>query len=233
VRAKIREKVRDAKVAELLAPKNTIGCKRLCIDIGYYETFNRPNVTLIDVSESGIEAITRQGVKVEGREYKVDAIVFATGFDAMTGALLKIDIRGKGDLALREKWREGPRTYLGLGMAGFPNLFTITGPGSPSVLTNMLPTIEQHVDWIADCLGYLRDHGLARIEPSEQAEQDWGAHVGDLAGRTLRYTCGSWYLGVNIPGKPRVFMPYIGGFPRYIEKCSEVAGKGYEGFLLG
>jgi cyclohexanone monooxygenase len=233
VRAKIREKVRDAKVAELLAPKNTIGCKRLCIDIGYYETFNRPNVTLIDVSESGIEAITRQGVKVEGREYKVDAIVFATGFDAMTGALLKIDIRGKGDLALREKWREGPRTYLGLGMAGFPNLFTITGPGSPSVLTNMLPTIEQHVDWIADCLRYLRDHGLARIEPSEQAEEDWGAHVGELAGRTLRYTCGSWYLGVNIPGKPRVFMPYIGGFPRYIEKCSEVAGKGYEGFLLG
>ncbi|TMJ65679.1 MAG: NAD(P)/FAD-dependent oxidoreductase [Alphaproteobacteria bacterium] len=233
VRAKIREKVRDARVAELLAPKNTIGCKRLCIDIGYYETFNRPNVSLVDVSESGIEAITQQGVKVEGREYKVDAIVFATGFDAMTGALLKIDIRGKGGLSLREKWREGPRTYLGLGMAGFPNLFTITGPGSPSVLTNMLPTIEQHVDWIADCLGYLRDHGLARIEPSEQAEQDWGAHVGELAGRTLRYTCGSWYLGVNIPGKPRVFMPYIGGFPRYIEKCSEVAGKGYEGFLLG
>ena len=233
VRAKIREKVRDARVAELLAPKNTIGCKRLCIDIGYYETFNRPNVSLVDVSESGIEAITQQGVKVEGREYKVDAIVFATGFDAMTGALLKIDIRGKGGLSLREKWREGPRTYLGLGMAGFPNLFTITGPGSPSVLTNMLPTIEQHVDWIADCLGYLRDHGLARIEPSEQAELDWGAHVGELAGRTLRYTCGSWYLGVNIPGKPRVFMPYIGGFPRYIEKCSEVAEKGYEGFLLG
>ncbi len=139
VRIKIREKVRDAKVAELLAPKNTIGCKRLCIDIGYYETFNQPNVTLIDVSESGIEAITRQGVKVEGREYKVDAIVFATGFDAMTGALLKIDIRGKGGLALREKWREGPRTYLGLGMAGFPNLFTITGPGSPSVLDQHAP----------------------------------------------------------------------------------------------
>ena len=233
VRAKIREKVRDGNVAELLAPKNTIGCKRLCIDIGYYEAFNRPNVTLIDVSESGIEAITRQGVKVAGREYEVDAIVFATGFDAMTGALLKIDIRGKGGLALREKWSEGPRTYLGLGMAGFPNLFTITGPGSPSVLTNMLPTIEQHVDWIADCLGYLREHGLARIEPSEQAEEDWGAHVGELAGRTLRYTCGSWYLGVNIPGKPRVFMPYIGGFPRYVEKCGEVAAKGYEGFVLG
>jgi cyclohexanone monooxygenase len=232
VREKIREKVPDPKLAELLSPKNTIGCKRLCIDIGYYETFNRPNVTLIDVSEAPIEAITREGVEVEGQEYKVDAIVFATGFDAMTGALLKIDIRGRGGLALREKWREGPRTYLGLGIAGFPNLFTITGPGSPSVLTNMLPTIEQHVDWIADTLGYLRKRGLAHIEPSVQAEEDWGAHVGELAGRTLRYTCGSWYLGVNIPGKPRVFMPYIGGFPRYVEKCNEVAGSGYAGFVL-
>jgi cyclohexanone monooxygenase len=232
VRAKIHGKVENPKLADLLSPKNTIGCKRLCIDIGYYETFNRPNVDLIDVSDTPVEAITRQGVQVRGQEYKVDAIVFATGFDAMTGALLRIDIRGKGGLALREKWREGPRTYLGLAMAGFPNLFTITGPGSPSVLTNMLPTIEQHVDWIADSLGYLRDHGLARIEPSLQAEKDWVGHVGEMAGRTLRYTCGSWYLGVNIPGKPRVFMPYIGGFPRYIEKCNEVAGRGYEGFLL-
>jgi cyclohexanone monooxygenase len=232
VRGKIRGKVEDAKLAELLAPKNTIGCKRLCIDIGYYETFNRPNVALIDVSESGIEAIMRQGVQVRGQEYQADAIVFATGFDAMTGALLKIDIRGRGGLALREKWREGPRTYLGLGMAGFPNLFTVTGPGSPSVLTNMLPTIEQHVDWIAGTLGYLRGRGLSRIEASEPAEADWGTHVGELAGRTLRYTCGSWYLGVNIPGKPRVFMPYIGGFPRYIEKCEEVAGRGYEGFVV-
>ena len=160
VRDKIREKVRDPKLAELLTPKNTIGCKRLCVDIGYYETFNRPNVSLVDVSESPVEAITRQGVKVGGKEYEVDAIVFATGFDAMTGALLKIDIRGKGGLALRDKWREGPRTYLGLGIAGFPNLFTVTGPGSPSVLTNMLPTIEQHVDWIAGTLGYLRKRGL-------------------------------------------------------------------------
>ena len=232
VRDKIREKVRDPKLAELLTPKNTIGCKRLCVDIGYYETFNRPNVSLVDVSESPVEAITRQGVKVGGKEYEADAIVFATGFDAMTGALLKIDIRGKGGLALRDKWREGPCTYLGLGIAGFPNLFTVTGPGSPSVLTNMLPTIEQHVDWIAGTLGYLRKRGLARIEASEQAEEEWGTHVGELAGHTLRYTCGSWYLGVNIPGKPRVFMPYIGGFPRYIEKCDEVARKGYEGFVL-
>ncbi|HJU29917.1 MAG TPA: NAD(P)/FAD-dependent oxidoreductase [Hyphomicrobiaceae bacterium] len=232
VRDKIREKVKDPKVAELLAPKNTIGCKRLCIDIGYYETFNRENVTLIDISQEPIECITREGVKARGEETKVDAIVFATGFDAMTGALLKVDIRGRGGQSLREKWSEGPRTYLGLTVAGFPNLFTITGPGSPSVLTNMLPTIEQHVDWIADALADLRQRGASCIEASPDAEAAWGAHVGDLAGRTLRYTCGSWYLGVNIPGKPRVFMPYIGGFPRYIETCNEVVAKGYEGFVV-
>jgi cyclohexanone monooxygenase len=158
--------------------------------------------------------------------------VFATGFDAMTGALLKVDIRGRGGLALKAKWREGPRTYLGVAMAGFPNLFTITGPGSPSVLTNMLPTIEQHVDWIAGILGHMREHQLARIEPAAAAEEEWVGHVGELAGRTLRYTCSSWYLGVNIPGKPRVFMPYIGGFPRYVERCNEIAANGYEGFVL-
>jgi cyclohexanone monooxygenase len=232
VRGKIRGRVRDQEIAELLAPKNTIGCKRLCVDIGYYETFNRPNVTLIDVSERPIEAITPQGVKANGREFKVDALVLATGFDAMTGALLKIDIRGRGGLALREKWGAGPRSYLGLGVAGFPNLFTITGPGSPSVLTNMLPTIEQHVDWIADTLSYMRDRRLARIEPAVAAEDAWVEHVGDAAGRTLRYTCGSWYLGVNGPGKPRVFMPYIGGFPKYVAKCTEVAAKDYDGFVL-
>jgi len=232
VRNKIRQKVRSPALAELLAPKNTIGCKRLCIDIGYFETFNRPNVKLVDVSETPIEAITPRGVKVRGQEFAADAIVFATGFDAMTGSLLRIDIRGRNGMTLRERWHEGPRTYLGLGVTGFPNFFTVTGPGSPSVLTNMLPTIEQHVDWIADALGYLRARGLSCIEPSAQAEDEWGVHVDELAGRTLRYTCGSWYLGVNIPGKPRVFMPYIGGFPRYIEKCNEVADRGYEGFVL-
>jgi len=232
VRAKIRSRVRDPAVAELLSPRNTIGCKRLCVDIDYYETFNRPNVSLIDVSETPIEAITRAGVRVHGREHQVDAIVFATGFDAMTGALLKIDIRGRGGLPLREKWRAGPRTYLGLSMAGFPNLFTITGPGSPSVLTNMLPTIEQHVEWIADSLGHVRDRKLSRIEPTATAEDEWVAHVGDAASRTLRYTCSSWYLGVNIPGKPRIFMPYIGGFPKYVQKCNEVKAAGYEGFAL-
>jgi len=232
VRAKIRARVRDPAVARLLSPSNTIGCKRLCVDIGYYETFNRPNVALIDVSQRPIEAITRTGVRADGREHAVDAIVFATGFDAMTGALLKIDIRGRGGLPLRQKWREGPRTYLGVGMAGFPNLFTITGPGSPSVLTNMLPTIEQHVEWIADAMHHMRHQGRASIEPLVGAEEEWVSHVGEAAGRTLRYTCSSWYLGVNIPGKPRVFMPYIGGFPRYVETCNEVAAKGYEGFRL-
>jgi cyclohexanone monooxygenase len=232
VRAKIREKVRDPAVAEALSPKNTIGCKRLCVDIGYFETFNQPNVTLVDVSQSPIEQITRQGIRANGEEYKVDAIVFATGFDAMTGALLKIDIRGRGGQTLKEKWSEGPRTYLGVAMAGFPNLFTITGPGSPSVLTNMLPTIEQHVEWVADILAHMRAHHLGLAEPSVEAEEDWGAHADEVAGRTLRYTCNSWYLGVNIPGKPRVFMPYIGGFPKYVQKCNEVAANGYDGFVL-
>jgi cyclohexanone monooxygenase len=232
VRAKIRGRVRDPAVAELLCPTNTIGCKRLCIDIGYYETFNRPNVTLIDVSRSPIEAITGRAVQANGRAYEVDAIVLATGFDAMTGALLRIDIRGSGGAALADKWREGPRAYLGLAMAGFPNLFTITGPGSPSVLTNMLPTIEHHVEWIADSINYMRERGLSRIEPQLEAEDDWVAHCNDMAGRTLRYTCGSWYLGANIAGKPRVFMPYIGGFPRYVQKCAQVAATGYDDFAL-
>jgi cation diffusion facilitator CzcD-associated flavoprotein CzcO len=231
VREKIREKVADPKLAELLAPKNTIGCKRLCVDIGYYETFNRDNVSLIDVSAEPIEAITPAGVRAAGAEYAVDAIVFATGFDAMTGALLGIDIRGRDGLSLEQKWSEGPRTYLGLAIAGFPNLFAITGPGSPSVLTNMLPTIEQHVDWIADLIGFMRRQGIASMEASADAERDWVEHVAELAGRTLRYTCGSWYLGVNIPGKPRVFMPYIGGFPKYVAHCSEIAADGYPGFL--
>jgi cation diffusion facilitator CzcD-associated flavoprotein CzcO len=232
VRAKIRERVRDPAVAEMLCPTNTIGCKRLCIDIGYYETFNRPNVTLIDASRSPIEAIARRAVRVNGQAYEVDAIVLATGFDAMTGALLRIDIRGSGGAMLSEKWRDGPRAYLGLAMAGFPNLFTITGPGSPSVLTNMLPTIEHHVDWIADGLKHMRDRRLRRIEPRLEAEDNWIAHANEVAGRTLRYTCGSWYLGANISGKPRVFMPYIGGFPRYVQKCAEVAATGYDGFAL-
>jgi hypothetical protein len=158
--------------------------------------------------------------------------VLATGFDAMTGALLKVDIRGRDGVALKDKWNEGPKTYLGLTVVGFPNLFTITGPGSPSVLTNMLPSIEQHVDWIADCLEALRTRGMKVIEPVEQAEKFWAGEVGGAANITLRSTCSSWYVGANIPGKPRVFMPYIGGLPAYIERCEAVVAKGYEGFSL-
>jgi len=232
VRGKIHEIVRDQDVADLLSPHNVIGCKRLCVDSGYWATFNRDNVNLVDVAEAPIEEITPDGLVVDGRLYELDAIVFATGFDAMTGALLRIDIRGSGGQALKDKWAEGPRSYLGLAVAGFPNLFTITGPGSPSVLTNMLPSIEQHVEWIADCLSYLREHALGRIEATAPAEDAWVAHNREIAGESLRSTCSSWYVGANVPGKPRVFMPYIGGFPAYLEKCAEIAGNDYAGFDL-
>lgn len=231
VREKIREIVDDPEVAALLEPRGAIGCKRMCVDTGYYATFNRPNVTLVDVSDSPIDEITPRGLRVGGREYEVDSIVFATGFDAMTGALLRIDIRGRGGLALGEKWVAGPRTYLGLQTAGFPNLFIITGPGSPSVLTNMLPSIEQHVDFIGDCVDHMRGCGARVIEARPEAEDAWVAHVNEMAGLTLLPTCNSWYLGANIPGKPRAFLPYL-GFPAYVEKCREVVAHGYEGFAF-
>ena len=231
VRGKIREIVEDPKVAELLCPRNVLGCKRICVDSDYFATYNRDNVTLVDVSQDGIEAITEQGVRVAGREYPVDTLVLATGFDAMTGALDRIDIRGRDGLTLKDKWAEGPKTYLGLGVAGFPNLFTITGPGSPSVLSNMIPSIEQHVNWIADCLAALSAGGVATIEANPEAEDAWVTHVNEVASLTLYTGCNSWYLGANVPGKPRVFMPYI-GFPPYVEKCNEVAANGYEGFAL-
>ena len=231
VREKIRGIVDDPEVADLLSPDNVIGCKRICLDSGYFETFNRPNVTLVDVSSAPIEKITKTGLRTGGRDHELDAIVFATGFDAMTGALTRIDIRGRRGRALRSKWEDGPRAYLGLGIAGFPNLFVITGPGSPSVLSNMLPSIEQHVDWIADCVAWMRDRGHAAIEATPEAENEWVAHVGEVAGATLYTTCNSWYLGANVPGKPRVFMPYL-GFPPYVEKCDAVAANDYEGFEL-
>jgi cyclohexanone monooxygenase len=231
VRGKIREIVRDPVVAELLCPKFIIGCKRLCVDTGYYETYNRDNVTLVDVSTTPIEKIAEHGVLVDGRAYDLDVIVFATGFDAMTGALLRIDIRNGAGESLRDKWRHGPVSFLGLSVAGFPNLFTITGPGSPSVLTNMIPTIEQHVEWIADCLCRLRERKLRRIEALPDAEAAWVSHVTETADRSLRPSCNSWYVGANVPGKPRVFMPYMGGMPAYRKKCEAVAANGYEGFV--
>ena len=231
VREKIRATVRDPALAERLAPRQRIGCKRLCLDTGYYETFNRANVHLVEAAEAPVEAVTRAGVRAGGREFALDALVLATGFDAMTGALARIDIRGRGGRALAEAWKDGPRNYLGLAVAGFPNLFTITGPGSPSVLTNMMVSIEQHVNWIADCIAHLRARGLATIEAHAQAQDDWVAHVNAVADRTVYPLCNSWYLGANVPGKPRVFMPLL-GFPAYARKCEEVVARGYEGFAL-
>ena len=234
VRSKIREIVKDPETAELLCPRDyPFATKRLCIDIDYFETYNRPNVSLVDVKSTPIDEITPAGVRVGEKEYEFDAIVFATGFDAMTGALSNIDIRGKGGLPLKEKWEHGPRTYLGLQVAGFPNLFTITGPGSPSVLSNMIVSIEQHVDWISDCLGYLREHELQTIEATVEAEDAWVDHVNHVANFTLYPLANSWYIGANVPGKPRVFMPYIGGVGVYGARCAEVAEAGYEGFTLG
>ncbi len=231
LRARIREVMKDPQTAEALCPRTVVGGKRLCIDIGYYETFNRENVTLIDLNKAPLEAITRDGLIAGGEAYKLDAIIYAIGFDAMTGALTRIDIRGKTGARLADTWAEGPCTYLGLCVAGFPNLFIVTGPGSPSVLTNMLPTIEQHVEWIADCINYLRGKGLCRIDATPQAQAAWVAEVNRIADGTLFPTCNSWYLGANVPGKPRVFMPYI-GFPPYVEKCNAVAANGYAGFAL-
>jgi cyclohexanone monooxygenase len=231
VREKIRGSVKDPGVARLLSPGQIIGCKRLCVDTGYYATFNRPNVRLVDISASGIDEITPQGVRVNGARHELGALVFATGFDAMTGTLLRIDLRGRDGKTLQDAWRAGPRTYLGLSVAGFPNLFLITGPGSPSVLTNMIVSIEQHVNWIADCIAYLGQHGRATIEAQPAAQEAWVEHVNAVADRTLYPMCNSWYVGANIPGKTRVFMPLL-GFPPYVEKCDQVAAKGYEGFLL-
>jgi cation diffusion facilitator CzcD-associated flavoprotein CzcO len=232
-RAKIRTIVRDPAMAETLTPKDyPIGTKRLCVDTNYYATFNRDNVTLIDLRRNPVEAITPRGVQTRDAHYSLDAIVFATGFDAMTGALLNIDIRGRTGRTLRQKWEAGPRTYLGIALAGFPNLFMITGPGSPSVLSNMIVSIEQHADWIADCIMYLRENGGQSIEANLEAEDAWVSHVNEIGHMTLYPQANSWYMGANIPGKPRVFMPYIGGVAAYRQKCDEVAAKGYEGFEL-
>jgi len=232
-RNKIRGIVKDPKVAELLAPKDhPIGTKRLCLDTGYYETYNRPNVTLVDVRSDPIQEITPNGLKTGNQEFELDAIVFATGFDAMTGALREIDIRTSDGAVLADKWAGGPLTYLGLMVAGFPNMFVVTGPGSPGVKTQMIASIEQHVDWIADAIGHLGKQGLDCIEPAVQAESEWVSHVNAVADSTLYPLANSWYVGANIPGKPRVFMPYVGGFDRYKRRCDEIAAKGYEGFTL-
>ncbi|PEG37817.1 cyclohexanone monooxygenase [Mycolicibacterium agri] len=232
-RAKIRQIVRDPHTAELLCPNHHIGTKRTCVDIGYFETYNRDNVELIDVRAHPISRITRTGIQLSDRHLDVDGIVFAIGYDAITGALADIDIRGTGGRLLRDYWANGPRTLLGLQIAGFPNLFTITGPGSPSVLSNMVVSIEQHVDWISDCLRHLRESGFNRIEASPEAEQRWMEHVAELAAETLYPQANSWYVGANIPGKPRVLMPYVAGCGQYRHECEQVVKNGYDGFILG
>ncbi|TFH22737.1 MAG: NAD(P)/FAD-dependent oxidoreductase [Myxococcales bacterium] len=231
VREKIRGLVRDPETAALLSPSQVLGCKRLCAGTDYFETFNHDNVHLVDISREPIEEFTATGLKVGDVEHALDLVVLATGFDAMTGSLARVDIRGRRGLALKEKWAEGPKTYLGLGSAGFPNFFVIAGPGSPSVLTNMVAAIEQHVDWIAECIDHMRQRGLTRIEATTSAEEDWVHQVNELAGFTLFSSCNSWYLGANSPGKPRVFMPYL-SFPLYVEKCDQVVAADYEGFEL-
>lgn len=233
IRERIDELVEDPAVAEMLKPyDHPVGTKRICVDTDYYATFNRDNVTLVDVRKSPISKVTETGLSTSEQDYEFDAIVFATGFDAMTGALARIAITGKGGVGLADKWAAGPRTYLGLATAGFPNLFMVTGPGSPSVLSNMITSIEQHVDWITEHIGYLESEGLAESEALQEAEDAWVQHVNDVADMTLFPQANSWYLGANIPGKPRVFMPYVGGVGAYRAKCDEVAARQYEGFSL-
>ncbi len=234
VRQKIKSIVRNPTTAEILAPKDhPIGTKRLCLDTNYYETYNRNNVSLVDVKDDPIQEITATGLRTRDHEFgPFDAIVFATGFDAMTGALREIDIRVKGGPALVDEWSAGPRTYLGLMVAGFPNMFIITGPGSPSVKTQMILAIEQHTDWIADALTYMHEHGKNRIEPERTAQDEWVDHVNKVADSTLYPLANSWYVGANIPGKPRVFMPYVGGFAGYKRQCDAIAAEGYRGFEL-
>jgi cyclohexanone monooxygenase len=233
MRRKIASIVNDPATAQLLMPTDhPVGTKRPPMDSNYYETFNRPNVTLVDVRSQPIERISERSLFVGSTAYDLDILVFATGFDAITGSLLRMDIRGKGGRMLAEKWAAGPTTYLGIQSQDFPNLFMITGPGSPSVLSNVPVSIEQHVDWISDCLHYMRERNLTRIEPAGEAEQGWVEHVNAVANFTLYTRANSWYMGANIPGKPRMFMPYAGGVGPYRKKCNEVAAKGYEGFVL-
>ena len=233
LRRKIRETVKDPAVAEKLTPKTyPYGTKRQPLDTNYFETFNKPNVELVDVNETPIEEITGQGIRTSEKEYPLDIIVYATGFDAMTGPLMSLNIKGRCGRTLNDQWSDGPHSYLGLMVAGFPNLFIITGPGSPSVLSNMPVSIEQHVEWISDAIEHMEKNGISMMEATAEAEEQWTAHAHQVANASLMPTANSWYMGRNIPGKPQVFMPYLGGVGPYRQKCAEIAAKGYEGFSL-
>ena len=234
IRSKIRETVKDPETSQKLLPlDHPYGSKRALMDTNYFETYNRENVYLVDLRQTPIQEITAKGIRTSEEDFEFDVIVFATGFDAMTGTFMKIDIRGRDGMTLKEKWAEGPKTYLGLQVAGFPNMFMITGPGSPSVLCNMPVCIEQHIEWVGDFIGWMREHNLETAEADPRAEEEWGAHVNEVANNTLFVYANSWYLGANIPGKPRVFMPYAGGAGTYRKRCNEIAENGYEGFVLG
>lgn len=226
VRGKIREIVKDPETAELLCPDTVLGCKRLCSDNGYFETFNQPNVNLIDVSTHPIDRLTAKGLVTNGKEYEFDAIIFATGYDALTGSLLKCNITGSKGIPLKDKWAAGPTNYLGLMTTGFPNMFTITGPGSPSALANLITGVEQHAEFITRLIQWSKDRGYNRIEADQVAEDSWVSTVNRRAAATLYPTCNSWYLGANVPGKPRVFMPYV-GFPDYSKKLEAVVEEDY------
>ena len=231
VRDKIHATVLDPQVASLLAPTDhAIGTKRICVDTDYYQTYNQAHVRLVDLRAAPIEEIVPSGIRTADATYELDSIVFATGYDAVTGALDRIDIRGRDNLALKDKWTDGPRTYLGLMTAGFPNLFFITGPGSPSILTNVVMAIEQHVDWIANCLASMQQRGQGVAEALGTAETDWVAHVNEVAAKTLFPSTKSWFMGANIPGKAHVFLPYVGGLGNYTVICDGVAADGYRGF---
>ncbi len=230
VRDKIQKVVKNPATAKLLLPDQIIGCKRLCVGTDYYETYNRDNVELVDVSQAPIEALTPKGLMTGGRHYAFDTLVLATGFDAMTGTLMKLDLQGLGGVSIQEKWKAGPLNYLGLTIAGFPNFFNIAGPGSTSAFTLGTLAIEHHVNWIADCIQFMKAKNYLSAVATEEAEQAWVAYVDKAAHRSLLLGCNSWYLGANIAGKPRQFMPLAAGFPSYAKRCAEVAGKDYEGF---
>ncbi|MEH6943114.1 flavin-containing monooxygenase [Bacillus sp. JJ722] len=234
IRSKIRKIVHDPTVAEKLMPTFYYGTKRPIKDTDYFETYNRENVTLVDVKQAPIVEITSKGLRTEDAEYELDMIIFATGFDAMTGPIMKIDIQGKDGVTLKEKWASGAqtKTYLGIANAGFPNMFMITGPESPSAISNVPVSIEQHVEWIGDCLEYLRKHNVDTIEARLEAEDAWSKHCREVAEATLFTKTDSWYTGANIEGKPRGFLIYLGGVGNYRKKCDEIAANGYEGFSL-
>lgn len=230
--SKLREIVKDPEMAEILTPKEVYGCRRVCSSTGYYETFNRDSVTLVDVSGTGVEKFTENGLIANGQEYDLDAIVCATGFDAITGSVTRIQITGLNGLTIGDAWSEGAKSYLGISVAGFPNMFNINGPGSPGVLATMVTGAEYHVDWICDCITWMQTNRLSRIDAEPEAQENWVEKVNEIGNKSIRSQCDSWYVGANVPGKPRVFMPYAGGFPNYVNECDQVSKRNYEGFSM-